>query len=60
LAEKVYDDQIPHVIVCWNGFEGLNMGVLSELKRKIGPTKIGGAPKSKVGALIWVPLLELL
>lgn len=34
--------------------------LLLELKQKKRPTKVGGAPKLKVGALIWVLLLELL
>ena len=34
--------------------------LLLEEKQKFEPRKIGRSPKSKVAALIWVPLLELL
>jgi hypothetical protein len=53
-------DRAPFISVYLNGFEGLNLGAATGVEVKNWASKIGGASKSKVGALIWVPLLELL
>jgi hypothetical protein len=43
-----------------NEFEGSNLGVVARVKAKKKAHKSWGSTKSKVEALIWVSLLELL